>query len=194
MEKTRSLADVGEWKGAELGAHGSIRNSYANALTAAARLFSFATGAAPTTDGPVADQQEALAADDLVAFAIHARRLIDNTISLKRANKVQLRCLQSGEKEREYTPITRVINVIIHHSELRVFRSQIHLRIYSGQASIEDLMRSDDKTIDPICIATSDKEKLLIFEIRELVETFQKGILGPVIDLCGEHHLWLDEE
>jgi hypothetical protein len=77
-----SLAELGDWPSIEIGSHSVIRHAYENVLNACARLASFATGGPTTTDGPISQQQEILAVDDLVAFAIHARRLIENTASL----------------------------------------------------------------------------------------------------------------
>lgn len=81
---SRSLADVGDWPRVEIGSHSVIRHAYESVLIACARLASFASGGPTTTNGPISEQQEILAADDLVSFAIHARRLIQNTSTQKR--------------------------------------------------------------------------------------------------------------
>src|SRR5215468_8838230 len=86
-----SLSEIGEGPRIRIGSHAVIRHGYENVLTACARLASFATGREPTTDGPVSRRQEILAVDDLVGFAIHARRLIENTASSKRFRGVGLR-------------------------------------------------------------------------------------------------------
>ena len=74
-----TLPDLGNWPSIKIGSHSVIRHAYQNVLNACARLASFATGSPTTTDGPIDQQQELLAADDLVTFGIHARRLIENT-------------------------------------------------------------------------------------------------------------------
>ena len=44
----------------------------------------------------------------------------------------------------------------------------------------------------PIVIVTS-KEGTIVFPVRELIERFQDKILSSVIDLCSEHHLFLED-
>ena len=94
--ETPSLSEIGEWPRVQIGSHSVIRHAYENVLTACARLGSFATGREPTTDGPVGRQQELLAVDDLVGFAIHARRLIENTASSKRFRGVGIGSAEPG--------------------------------------------------------------------------------------------------
>ena len=33
----------------------------------------------------------------------------------------------------------------------------------------------------------------IIFPLRELIETFADKVLSPIMDLCQEHRLYLDE-
>jgi len=191
MDKIRNLAELGNWDSVELGSHSAIRHGYENVLNASARLFSFATGNQPTTDGPISNQQEVLAADDLLTLAIHLRRLLDKTISLKRASQVETKVWRKGQSVR--VPITRIINVIIHHLELEIIRTENILRIKAGKSTMDDFLIANRKNIDPICSIKSDKEQLLIFSIKDFIETVQKNLLVPIIELCEEHHLWLDE-
>jgi hypothetical protein len=65
QRRRHSLADLGDWPSIEIGSHSVIRHAYENVLNACARLASFATGGPTTTDGPISEQQEILAADDL---------------------------------------------------------------------------------------------------------------------------------
>jgi hypothetical protein len=191
MNKTPQQMELGEMSPAKLGSRAAIRHGYESVLTASARLFSFATGKIPETEGPIGEHQEVLAADDLLALAIHARRLIDNTISLKRARQVSVRVWIEGKFE--YKPITRINNVIVHNVSLRIFRTEAHLRIALGNWTIDDFMIGTRRYIDPICHVKSDQDNF-IFRIAEFIETFQRKILAPVIEMCEEHHLWLDED
>ena len=129
-----TLADLGSWPSTQIGAHRVIRHAYENVLTACARLASFAAGGPTATDGPIAEQQEILAVDDLATFAIHARRLIENTATASRFRQVMVRrfpykALVDFYRMRVYrgsmesVSITRVINVLIHHKFLDVARS-----------------------------------------------------------------------
>ena len=83
-----------------------------------------ATGREPTTDGPIGRQQEVLAVDDLVSFAIHARRLIGNTASPKRFTGV---ALELYHKPSETIAITRVINKLVHHRDIEIVRNVFKL-------------------------------------------------------------------
>jgi len=191
MDKQRTLGDVGAWKEPEIGSHSSIRHGYVNVLNAAAHLYSFASGKTPETSGPIATQQEVLAADDLLTLAIHGRRLITNTITLKRAAQVGVRVWIRGKPGRR--AITRLINMVVHHTELDIIRTENILKIMGGKWTIDDLMTENTKSIDPICIVTSDQPNPLIFKVTEFVETFQEKILVPIVEVCHEHHLWLEE-
>lgn len=192
MDKQRSLADVGAWKQPEIGSHSSIRHSYENVLSSAARLYSFATGKMPQTDGPIAAHQEALAADDILTLAITGRRLIATTIGLRRATSVDVRVWIKGNLP-EPLPITRLINVIVHHTDLEIIRTENILKIAAGKWTMDDFMDTSRKYIDPICSVSSDQRKGIIFRLIEFVETFQKKILVPIVEVCEEHHLWLEE-
>jgi hypothetical protein len=187
--KTPTLADLGKWPRTKLGSHAAIRHAYENVTTSSARLFSFSTGRAPTSDGPIADQQTLLASDDLVAFAIHGRRLIENTISGKRARHVLVPVATKDAKQ--YIPITKLINALIHHRDILILRTEQEVRIWSGVRRLEDFLIANRKSIKPICFVTSEKESIM-FRIEEMVEVFQEKILEQIINLCAENRLWLE--
>ena len=191
MNKQRTLADLGAWQQSEVGPHTSIRHAYENVLSAAARVFSYATGRAPESDGPIAAHQDVLAADDLLTLAIHGRRLISETITLRRAAQVDVRVWIKGKQER--LAITRLINVIVHHTDLEIIRTEAVLKVASGSWTIDDLMAENQKYIDPICKVSSDQRKGIIFRITEFIEIFQNQLLVPVVAVCEEHQLWLEE-
>jgi len=111
MKRTESLADLGDWPRVKIGQQSVIKHSYENALSASARLYSFATGGFPAIGGPIAGRQAILAAEDLLTFAIHSRRLFENTISTKRASQVKVPGTVTGPKE--WISITRIINTLI---------------------------------------------------------------------------------
>jgi hypothetical protein len=187
-----NLADLGNWPSIEIGSHGVIRHAYQNVLHACARLASFATSVPTTTDGPIEQQQELLAADDLVTFGIHARRLIETTAKAKRFTHVTVRQHpRSGER----ISITRIINVVIHHKHVTIVRSDFQMDLASSHNPVEVLVKysgSAHRYFPPIAVLTSDKNRTISFELGELIETFQAKVLNPIIDLCGEHGLHLD--
>jgi hypothetical protein len=98
----------------------------------------------------VAEQQELLAIDDLVAFAINARRLIENTIKPKRAGETHVQAITGANKE--YVAITRIINCIIHNRDVEVIGSVGHYRLYTGEKNLHIIADDFGKPIDPICL------------------------------------------
>jgi hypothetical protein len=137
-----SLAELGDWPSIEIGSHSVIRHAYENVLNACARLASFATGGPTTTDGPISQQQEILAVDDLVAFAIHARRLIENTASQSRFRRFTVR---QGQKQQERDiSITRIINILVHHKDIRIIRCVLELELSRRKVSIQKFIKIND--------------------------------------------------
>jgi hypothetical protein len=108
------------------GSHKVIRHAYNNVLSASARLISFATGI-PTAsrDQLINERQRLLAADDLITFAIHARRLIENTESHEQFRKVFITTTLDGKELQ--VPITTIINKLIHHKYIKIARFNYEL-------------------------------------------------------------------
>jgi hypothetical protein len=162
-------------------------------------LGSFATGREPTTEGPISRQQEILAIDDLVSFAIHARRLIENTTSPKRFMRVTLRVYR---KPSETIAITRIFNILVHHRDVELIRNLFELELKTGISSpIDALVKYGGKENEkfnrqfpPIVAVRSETNVFIGFELIELVETFQEKVLIPIIDLCEEHRLSLNDD
>jgi hypothetical protein len=129
-----------------------------------------------------------LAADDLVTFGIHARRLIENTAKAKRFTHVTVTQYPLPGKR---IAITRIINILIHHKYIVIVRSDYQMEIAASRNPLEVFIKYDRSLIDtfpPIIILTSDQNRTISFELGELIETFQ----APIIDLCGEDRLHLD--
>jgi hypothetical protein len=202
-----TLADLGNWPSTQIGAHGVIRHAYENVLTACARLASFATGRPTTTDGPIAGQQEILVVDDLATFAIHARRLIENTATASRFRQVTVRRFPYKALIDLYempiyrasidgVSITRVINVLIHHKSLDVVRStfqaELLLRRYGLSEIFNRYSGDNERYFSPMVFVRSNKNQTIALEIKELMETFQSKVLNPIIELCSEDRLYLD--
>jgi hypothetical protein len=200
MTQDRSLADLGNWPATRIPyeAHRVIRHAYEGVLTACARLISFSTGGPSTGDGPINDRQELLAIEDLISFAIHARRLIETTGQKSRFNKIEIVfhtrsiALPHRRGTLQKIRIWKAINGIIHNRKVEIIRDT-----WSRDAltrSILEVMISNipNGNFPPIIIVTSE-EGTIIFPVRELIETFQDKVLAPIIDLCSEHHLSLED-
>jgi hypothetical protein len=85
------LADLGNWPASSInGGHDLIRHAYEEVLTACARLISFSSGGPSIGYSLIDERQETLAVADLISFAIHARRLIENTGQKSRFNKIEI--------------------------------------------------------------------------------------------------------
>jgi hypothetical protein len=190
-----SLADIGDWPRIEIGSHSVIRYAYENVLTACARLASFSTGGPTTTDGPISGQEEILEVDDLVSFAIHARRLIENTASRKRFKHVVIRSYNLRT-----IPITRVINVLVHHKEIEIIRGLFKLELVTGRLSPIDALikygtektRKYNKKFSPVVSITSDHGTTIALNIQQCIEVFQSKALNHILEICAEHGLYLD--
>lgn len=199
MEDPATLASLGGWPMVTIdrSSHSIIRHAYEQVLDSCARLASFATGHPPTTEGPVGERQEFLAVDDLVSFGIHARRLIENTAGSKRFSNISI--LSNNSSKKVPLRIWRIINVLVHHSDVKIVRTTFHLLLLGG-ASIEELAplmvigSPDNKSFPPLVGVRSEKEKYIIFKINELIDIFQKEILVPIVDLCSEQNLFLDDQ
>jgi hypothetical protein len=127
----------------EIGSHSVIRHAYENVLTACARLASFAPGGPTTTDGPISEQQEILAADDLVTFAIHARGLIENTASKKRFRQITLRPASKWQdKIGQTVGIIDAIDTLVHHIEIKIIRSLLDLEMARRKGSVDQFLQT----------------------------------------------------
>jgi hypothetical protein len=108
---------------AEKLSHSVIRHAYENVLTACARLAAFATCDPATYGlGLIYERQEILAVDDLVTFAISARRLIENTMTPKEFLSIEI-FAASKDTDVIRRPVVRIINIIVHHKDIYISRS-----------------------------------------------------------------------
>jgi hypothetical protein len=97
-----------------IGNRDAIRHAYENVLTASARLAAFAT--CEPTDARqwlINTRQQLLATNDLVIFAINARRLMDSTNTLGTYQKVTVMagCTEHGTDKGSLidTPFTKIV-------------------------------------------------------------------------------------
>jgi hypothetical protein len=96
---------------------------------------------------------------------------------------------------RKLIPIMRIINILIHHKNIDIIRSDFELESRPSRNPVEVLIkyhRTTHQYFPPIVFVVSDRDQTISFEVRELIDTFQAKVLNPIIDLCGEHNLFLD--
>lgn len=192
LDDAVNLADLGKWPKVKVGNHAVVRHAYNGSLIAATRLLTFATSTLPRSEGPIEGQQTLLATDDMVAFGIHARRLIENTLSKAWAAHTLVPALAG--KAASGVPITRIIDVLIHHKALYIARTIQKARILSGQCNWQDFLSINKQAIRPFCVVVSDQGKPIQFIIEDLIEIFQGRILDAIIRVCGDAGLWLDND
>ena len=182
---------TGSEKKSSIGDHKVIRHSYDNLLTAAARLLAFSYTPAKVPEGPVFEHQEVLILDDLISFAIHARRFTENTITQKVASSHLLQ-RSDGIQGKNYS-LTRLINVIVHNQSLRICRTENELKILGGDQSFENLMTANIKYFpQPICFITSDTSTIFSFRLGDFIESFQATMLHEIMQICEDQKLYLD--
>ena len=178
----------------KIGDHSVIRHAYSNAVTACARLHSFATGKRPGVLTHIAKKQEIIAQDDLILFAIHVRRLIENTVGKQHANAVKLK-VASRDRKLGHISFWRAVNVIIHHKI--VLRSRLKKGTDGYTNDLERALASvtdgELETLRTACVVESDNDKLLGFLIEDLADVFET-IMEAIVDLCADHRLELADE
>lgn len=190
---------LGEWPSIKIEEfrHSVIRHAYENALTAAARLAAFAY-CKPTlgNGGLLNERQEQLAADDLISFALSARRLIENTSGKDRFNGVEIQCVVGGKQR--HLPIWSVIGIIVHHRKIEITRTVLDFMLKAGQFNwqrdLHMLQESPYKDhFPPAVYVKSDRPDAVLFRLGDMVAAFEDKILQPIVDVCAEHQLFLED-
>lgn len=172
-----------------IGDHAVIRHAYNTSLTACARLHSYSTGARPRVTSALLERQDMLAADDLILFAVHARRLLETTVGTRIGNKVFVKGVDH-QRSVAHISFSRIINVLVHHREITILRTTHKQRMGSYESYLEENQITEPAS----CILTSDEGKTLGFRIHDLVDAYEHQILEAVIELCGENKLDLTEQ
>lgn len=174
--------------------HEVIRHGYENVLTACARLASFASGR-PTDaiDGLINGRQTLLAADDLIVFAVSGRRLMDNAASLGQFIQTNIKVIADGIAAEK--PVTRVVNIIIHHKNIRIARFNHDLVDLTDPKNwtAEYFAHKNVKHFPPIVVVRSDQGGPIAFGLWDLITTFELGVIAPIVDACADDGLYLDD-
>ena len=175
-----------------------IRASYDSCLSSAARLSAYATSK-PILINEVNDRQDILATDDLMAFCIHARRLIDNLDLKDILYKTQIETNDNKDK----ISLGHVIGYLIHHDVLMIFRCATRFRMF--QKWLEKTDRNDffqsieseiqktpfSEPIAPHILFQSDRtDGMRLINLVVFLEAFSKKILLEVLKV----NPWLQED
>ncbi len=179
----------------------TIKADYEALLNASARLFAYAQSSPKDVYYEISERQDSLAYDDLVLFALRARRFIEATSFRTRAHEVNVpvgrRANESTQSQRE--PETenfwRLITVIIHHVTLKILRDlAVHERdvaMLEGGLDAVIPKIEDCKPIRPIVIVKSDHDSCA-FDLRIFLDVFSKKIFEPAVDHCANHNIYLE--
>jgi len=139
-----------------------------------------------------------LALDDLVTFAVHARRLIQNTLGKKSFASVDVPQLAPLHGS---VAITEVIDALIHNEDIDVVRSFFHYSLVSDPpVNLDDAIdrlakqESGPGRIPPIVAVKSDRGLRCVVSVSDLTEVFETKILEKIIEYCVEDRLFLEDE
>lgn len=175
--------------------HQIIRNAYEGTLTASARLAAYAS--CTPTRGPwnlIDNRQTLLATDDLIHFALNARRLIDNTKSFAQIESATIKVATSNQVEDK--SVSRILNVIIHHKLIDIFRFNYELQSLSNLRE-EELFavfsKENVKSFPPMINIQSDAGGAIMFKLQDLIVAFENKILDTIVDACSDLGLFLHE-
>lgn len=174
-----------------------VRASYESCLNSAARLSAYATSK-PFIDAlEVNERQDILAADDLVEFCIHARRLIES-VGLKELTNSTTIIANNGQP----MSLWKIIGYLIHHDDLEIIRSEVRLRMIRAskesrskeefwtKVGPELTKKSYSEPITPYILFKSDKIPYTPISLLEFMQVFSEQIFRAIVqkslqlDLC----------
>lgn len=189
-----------------------VRRAYDATLERTARLLSFASALQLDIDGDVASRQTSLAIDDLTVFALNARRLIAETKSKRLSIATEIPTIHvrgtpnnySFAKSGESVPVSRLLNALIHHVWIEVYRDNYDLRhiLDRRRLTLDDeiaaLLEVRQSFFPPKLAVQSDHPKgdppIYFVELQEFLVIFITRVLNPIVELCTEHGLYLEED
>lgn len=170
-----------------------VRADYEALLDSCARLM--AQSSPQHIFGPVVDRQDRLAEDDLITFALRARRFISATslVSLAHNVLVPIGPLRTGR----FQHMWRIITTIVHYTGLSIHRSIHDFRFLDkairGRLTLRDTFRDpSSQPVGPIIFVTSDQH-FLAFDVSALLRIFNEKILCPAVASCRERGIELTD-
>jgi len=175
-----------------------VRASYESCLNASARLLAYSTSR-PISITEVHERQDILAEEDLIAFCIHARRLIENADLIDLAKEVQI----DTNDNREPQSIWQILGYLIHHDTLLIIRCATRFRMLmrnlEGLTGEEYLKSTKDdwrktpysEPVAPTIFFKSDRTKgFRMFALGKFLEIFSRSILETALT----NNKWLQDD
>jgi len=172
----------------------SIKHAYSEAITRAARLAAFAYCPLLLDWGEVETRQELLAADDLIAFAIHVRRIVEITGLRQPLNAVVVNAFVDGAWKD--IPVMHVINSVIHHKKLSVWRRKsdaMPLPKLSDTDEFVKWMEAGRQGIRPLVTLQTDRVVLMGVLLDAFMKVAVTGIIAEIIEHCDDRGLYLED-
>lgn len=175
-----------------------VRASYESCLSATARLSAYATSK-PILITEINDRQDILAADDLIDFCIHARRLIEN---MGERDLLYQATLETNDKKAPLS-VGQVIGYFIHHDVLMIFRSGVRFRMFQkwlGAKSRDEFFKNVEaeiqqapfsEPITPHVLFQSDRsDGMRLINLVTFLEVFSEKVL---LEILKSNH-WLQDD
>lgn len=165
-----------------------VRASYENCLNGLARLNAYATSNPSIGITEINVRQDILAADDLIFFCIHARRLLENVGCKELSKKIFI-----DHANGTSFSLWKIIGHLIHHDELEILRCNTRMRYLedrlNGKTHEEALERiiAENKLpysepIAPRIVFKADQTEHTIMNLETFLRLFSKEILPEIIN------------
>jgi hypothetical protein len=172
-----------------------VRADYEALLNSCARLMAYVQSSPQHVFWPVVDRQDRLAEDDLITFALRARRFISATslVSLAHNVLVPIGPLKVGR----FQDMWRIITTIIHYTDLTIFRTThdflLSNKLLRGRITWRDAIRdASAKPVGPIIFVISDQH-VLCLDALALLRIFNEKILCPAVASCRDRGVELTD-
>jgi hypothetical protein len=175
-----------------------VRASYESCLSATARLSAYATSK-PILITEVNERQDILAADDLIDFCIHARRLVDNTDLRDLLYQAKI----ETNDAKDPLSVGQIIGYLIHHNVLMIFRCGVRFRMFQkwikGKTRDEFFKNVEteiqqpafSEPITPHILFQSDRsDGMRLINLVTFLEIFSEKIL---LEILKTNH-WLQDD
>jgi hypothetical protein len=172
-----------------------VSADYEALLNSCARLTAYVQSSAQHVFWPVVERQNRLAEDDLITFALRARRFISATSLVPLAYNVLVP--MGPMKLGRFQHMWRIITTIIHYTDLTIFRTAHDFwltdKVLKGRMTWRDAIRNaSDKPLGPIIFVTSDQH-VSTLDAPVLLRIFNEKILCPAVASCRERGVELTD-
>lgn len=174
-----------------------IRQAADQSLNHAARLASVAD--CSNSRGIHASHARALvmAATDLISFSVHLRRLIELTEVWSLAKTVEVQFWLPPSTDTQQAPsiaLWDLLNAILHSQHMDIMTHEADFRItylgekFDWEAAFESIRTRDTGEIPTFVLVQSDRRKAFVFELLELIRSYEK-LIEQLVEHCAENDL-----